>query len=200
MKSWLRLFALVSLLLTTALPALANLAPPNTPKPKKSHVVSARMRIGPDSEATEAKLIIPREVFRQLKAELDGGVDSEAAAAAGTQRFNLTPTQTAFAGLCLSLSFVFAGVWFAGSRLAGKRVPRSAAALAAVAVGCAAATAVYANAGPPPVARSLTSRILIPEATYYGASGEVKVEIVEGGSPLIQLVLPKGKEAKTGDE
>jgi hypothetical protein len=55
---------------------------------------------------------------------------------------------------------------------------------------CGAGTSlVYANAGPPPVARSLTSKILIPEAMPYGVWGEVKVEIVESGNG-VTLVLP----------
>lgn len=197
MKSWRNPIALVALLLATALPAFANIAPPKLPK--KSNGVAARMRVGPDSKVTEAKLIIPREVFQQLRAELDGGGGSQAAAAAVTDRFNLTPTQTAFAGLCLSLSFVTVGVWLVNSRGTGKRAPRVAAALAFLALGGAAATAVYANAGPPPVARSLTSKILIPEATYYGAYGEVKVEIVDDGSQ-IQLLLPTPKEGKPREE
>jgi hypothetical protein len=64
--------------------------------------------------------------------------------------------------------------------------------------GAAGATAVYANAGPPPVARSLTSKILIPDLSYWGASGTVKVEVVNDES-LIMLVLPKSKSAAEGE-
>lgn len=216
MKSCYRIFALIAFLLITALPVLADIATPNRnynrrsrnnellgkkpPKPpQKLDSITARMRIAPDSTATEARLIIPRSLVLQMKAELDGD-DSQVAAA--TSGFNLTPTQTVFAGLCLSLSFVLGGVWFVGSRMAGKKAPRVAAVLAVLALGGAAATTVYANVGPPPVARSLTSKILIPEATTYGATGLVKVEFSdEGPADFIELRLPpKAKSERTGDE
>jgi hypothetical protein len=74
-------------------------------------------------------------------------------------------------------------------------------ALAFAALGGAAAggVAVYANAGPPPAARSLTSKILSPDLSYWGASGVVKVEVANDES-LIMLVLPKGKDAAPAGE
>jgi hypothetical protein len=66
--------------------------------------------------------------------------------------------------------------------------------VAALALCGLAATAAYANAGPPPVARSLTSKILIEQAQWYGVYGDVKVEIVDDDQ--IRLVLPKGKDEK----
>ena len=67
--------------------------------------------------------------------------------------------------------------------------------VAALALCGAAATAAYANAGPPPVARSLTSKILIQDAQWYGVYGQVKVEVVDDDDQ-IKLVLPKGKDEK----
>ena len=202
MKSWLKPFAVVALVVAAASPALANIAPAQPGvsgefKSRKS--VAARMQLRPDAKAKEAKLIIPRAVLQQLRADLDGdGGETNAAASVSPTGFNLTPTQTAFAGLCLSLSLVFGGVWFVNSRAAGKRTARVAASVAVVALlGAAAAGAVvYANAGPPAYARSLNSKILVPETTYYGGPyGNVKVEVVEGGDQ-IELLLPKwnGKE------
>lgn len=203
MKSWLKPFAVVALVVAAASPAFANIAPaqPGTggrSKPGKS--VSARMQLRPDAKAKEAKLIIPRAVLQQLRAELDGdGGGTNAAASVAPSGFNLTPTQTAFAGLCLSLSLVFGGVWFVNSRAAGKRTARVAASVAVVALlGAAAAGAVvYGNAGPPAYARSLNSKILVPETTYYGGPyGNVKVEITDESGDYIELRLPKwnGKE------
>jgi hypothetical protein len=156
------------------------------------------MHIRPDAEAKEAKLLIPREVLQQLRAELDGEDSQSVAAAAGG--FNASPTQTAVAGLFLSLSLVLGGVWLVNSRAAGRRASRVASALLFAALGGAAgATVVYANAGPPPVARSLTSKILIPDLSYWGASGVVKVEVIDDNNELIMLVLPKSKTAPAGE-
>ena len=196
MKIRSNVIALVVLLLATASPVVANIAPPTMGgSVKKSTVVPARMRVGVDSRGTEAKLVIPREIFLQLRAEIDG---SDSQVAAGTFPTGLPPAQTAIAGLCLSLSLIAAGMWFVNSRGAAKKLPRVATALAFIAVGGVAATVVYANAGPPPVARSLTSRILVPEAMPYGASGDVKVEIVNNGSQ-IQLLLPAKAKDNEGE-
>lgn len=203
MKSWCKPFAVVALVVAAALPVLANIAPasPGTSggaKPRKS--VAARMQLRPDAKAKEAKLIIPRSVLLQLRADIEGGGESNAAGAVAPRGFDLTPTQTAFAGLCLSLSLVFGGVWFVNSRAAGKRTARVAASLAVFAlVGATAGTVVYANAGPPSYARSLNSKILVPEATTYGGPyGVVKVEIVEDADD-IELVLPKWKGDREGE-
>jgi hypothetical protein len=76
-----------------------------------------------------------------------------------------------------------------------------AASLAAVALaGAAAGAVVYANAGPPPYARTLTSKILLPETTYYGGPyGNVKVEITDESGDYIELRLPEWKDKKEGE-
>lgn len=204
MKHRSRLFALVVLLFAAAAPASANIAAPKVePKPpRQTTAAPVRMQLRPDSDAKEAKLIIPRKVLQQLRAELDGGAeDPQAAAAALTSGgFNLTSTQTAVAGVFLSLSLVTLGVWLTGARAQGRRASRVASALAFLVLGGAAGgAAVYANAGPPPAARSLTSKILSPDLSYWGASGVVKIEIADDES-LIMLVLPKAKDAAPAGE
>ena len=205
MRSCRKLFAVVALVAAASAPALANIAPaqPGTngqAKPPRS--VAARMQLRPDAKAKEAKLIIPRAVFEQMRAEIEGRGDAQAAGVAAANRFNLTGTQTAFAGLCLSLSLVFGSLWFMNSRAAGRKTARAAAALAVVAfVGAAAGAVAYANAGPPSFARSLNSKILVPEATSYGGPyGDVQVEIVDGDADdFIELRLPKWKGDKDGE-
>lgn len=202
MKHRSRLIALVALLFAAAIPAAANIAPPTVEtKPRQTTAAPIRMQLRPDADAKEAKLIIPRSVLRQLRAELDGGGDPQAAAAAAGGGFNLSSAQTAVAGLFLSLSVVLGGVWLARAHAQGGRAPRVVSALAFAALGAVAAggVAVYANAGPPPVARSLTSKILTPDLSYWGASGVVKVEVADDES-LIMLVLPKGKGAGSSGE
>ncbi|HEX6624561.1 MAG TPA: hypothetical protein VF064_12680 [Pyrinomonadaceae bacterium] len=205
MRSCRKLFAVVALVAAASAPALANIAPAQSgtsgqSKPSKS--IAARMQLRPDAKAKEAKLLIPRAVFEQMRAEIEGRGDSQAAGVATANRFDLTGTQTAFAGLCLSLSLVFGGMWFVNSRAAGRKTARAAAALAVVAfVGAAAGAVAYANAGPPAFARSLNSKILVPEAASYGGPyGEVKVEIVDGdANDYIELRLPKWKGDKEGE-
>jgi hypothetical protein len=204
MRSCRKLFAVVALVAAASAPVLADIAAPRQSagrgvKPPKS--IAARMQLRPDAKAKEAKLLIPRAVFEQMRAEIEGRGDPQNAVAAAN-RFDLTTTQTAFAGLCLSLSLVFGGMWFVNSRAAGRKTARAAAALAVVAfVGAAAGAVAYANAGPPAFARSLNSKILVPEATSYGGPyGDVKVEIVDGDADdFIELRLPKWKDERGGE-
>ena len=206
MKHRSRLIALVALLFAAAIPASANIAPPNIEKkpPRQTTAAPVRMQLRPDADAKEAKLIIPRKVLQQLKAELDGGAEdpqAAVAAAVASGGSNLSSTQTAVAGVFLSLSLVTLGVWLTGGRAQGRRASRVVSALAFAALGGAAASgvAVYANAGPPPAARSLTSKILSPDLSYWGASGTVTIEVADDES-LIMLVLPKGKDAAPAGE
>ena len=192
MKRRVNYLALAALLLATTVNALADVAPPdkvktNTPKGSS---FNAQMNIRPNLKASEAKLLIPRSVLQQMKAGLDGE-DSHSAAAT---YFNTGGGQTLMAGLFLSLAFAFGGVWLVRSR-GQRRLGPAALCVAALALCGTAATAAYANAGPPPVARSLTTKILIEQAQWYGVYGEVKVEVVDDGDQ-ITLVLPKGKEEK----
>jgi hypothetical protein len=189
MKHRINLFVLVALLLATAIPAFADIARPDTDKPQtQSSKVKTPMNIRPDNQEKEAKLLISRDVLRELSAGLEGS-DSQNAARLG--RFNNpSGTQTLMAGIFLSMAFAFGGVWFVHSRKQTNKLTRAALGVMILALCGAGTSLVYANAGPPPVARSLTSKILIPEATSYGVWGEVKIEIVETGSG-ITLVLPK---------
>ncbi len=192
MKNWLSSFAFVALLAATTVPALANLPNPNrNPRPRPNSNV--RMSIEPNQEAKDARLVIPRAVWRNMVAELDGQ-DTQTTAALSGSTFTPGGMQTVMAGLCLSLAFAFGGVWFVRARKPVSRPARVALGVLALAL-CSATVAglAYANAGPPPVARSLTSKILIPDAQWYGVYGQVKVEVVEDGEQ-IRLILPKPKE------
>ena len=191
MKCRVNFLALAALLLAATVSASADVAPPDKAKikPPKVSPFTAPMMIDPNSKTSEAKLLIPRSVLEQMRAGLDGD-DSRSAALA---YFNTGGAQTLMAGVFLSLAFAFGGVWLVRSR-GQRRLGPAALCVAALALCGAAATAAYANAGPPPVARSLTSKILIQDAMWYGVYGDVKVEVVDGDQ--IRLVLPKGKDEK----
>jgi hypothetical protein len=188
MKSWTNLFALVALFLAASVPAFADIAKPSIDKPPaQSSKLKTPMNIRPDNREKEAKLLIPREVLRELSAELEGGDSQNAASLSHFKQ--PSDAQTLMAGIFLSMALAFGGIWFVHSRRQTNKLARVALGVMILAL-CGAGTGlVYANAGPPPVARSLTSKILIQEAMAYGVWGEVKVEIVETGNS-ITLVLP----------
>ena len=193
MKSWTTRIALGLLLLAASVPAFADIAPPdpNRNRPKDRPKITARMHLQPDNQEKEARLLIPRDVLRQLQAAVSN--ESSNSSATAVNAFNLNGTQTVLAGLFLSLALVFGGVWFARSRATTTdKLTRAALCLAVLALCGATASIAYANAGPPPAARSLTSKLLIQEAQAYGASGEVTIEVVEEGQS-ITLILPRPK-------
>ena len=201
MKITTKPIAIIVLLLATAASAAADLPAPvrksNSRKTPPIPTVTTdpaattpktSMSIEPNGAATEARLVIPRSVLAQLTAELEG--DDSQTLAATTAVSNASDTQTIMAGLFLSLAFGFGGIWFVHSRRRADKLNRAALGMAILALCGATAAIAYGNAGPPPVARSLTSKILVPAAQSYGAHGQVKVVIVEEGNQ-IRLVLPR---------
>lgn len=189
-KSWIPRAALAALmLLAMTTLALADIANPDNRNRSSKSDLKIQMQIDTDEKAKEAKLVIPRAVFQQMTAQLDGNDSSSAATT--TRFFNMTNAQTVMSGIFLSMAFAFGGVWLVRSRKGAERTARAVAlGVALLLVVGVTASVAYANAGPPPVARSLTSKILIPELQWWGAYGEVKIEIVEEGN-YIKLVLPK---------
>ena len=187
MKSWSKRIALGALLLATSVSVLADVPNPNGHKSSRSSNIRTFMHLSPDVHATEARLIIPRSLLTQMSAQTEGS-DSQSAAA--MQRiFNISGAQTIMAGIFLSLALAFGGVWLVRSRAASGKPARAALGIALLVLCGACAGVAYANAGPPPVARSLTSKILIQEAQPYGAGGEVKVEVSDDAN-TITLELP----------
>ncbi len=190
MNRWINVCALAMLLLATFTQASADVARPKEAPPTDAQNanVTTRMHIMPDTKATEAKLVIPRAVWQQMRAGLDGH-DAQAAVAATARFRNLGSAQTAMAGIFLSLAFACGGVWLVRSRKQTDKLTRVALGVAVLTLCSATASIAYANAGPPPVARSLTSKILVEQAQWYGVYGQVKIEVVEEGEQ-ITLVLP----------
>jgi hypothetical protein len=191
-KSWIPCAALaVLMLLSTTAVAFADIpSPDNRNRNSLKSDLKIQMQIDTDDKSKEARLIIPRAIWQQMRAQLDGN-DAQTAAAT-TRFFNMSGAQTIMSGIFLSLAFAFGGLWLARSRKGEESAPSRAVALTVtmLLMGGITAGVAYANAGPPPVARSLTSKILIPELQWWGAYGEVKLQIVEEGNE-IRLVLPK---------
>jgi len=180
--------SLAALLLATTVNALADVAMRDKDRPKRSSFTT-QMKVTPDDKATEAKLLIPRAVWQQMRAGLDGD-DTQAA---GLTSFNLGGAQTMLAGVFLSLAFVFGGLGFVRSRGRAQRFGPAALCVAALALCGASVGVAFANAGPPPVARSLTSKILTQDLQWWGAYGQVKVEVSDDAGEITR-VLPKQKQ------
>lgn len=174
--------------------AFADIPRPSTTpkKPAKTTSIDTRLDIRLRRDAKEAKLILSKSQLNQLRAELDA-IDGGESTAAST---GITGIQTIAGGLFLSLAMVFAGVWFVRS---GKVTKPAAAAVTVFAVG-ALATMVYANAGPPAEARSITGKMFAQGMHFYKfGGGAIKLEISdEYDNPT--LIVPDPEEKKPGEE
>ena len=157
-------------LLSTSVQADVRVDPPKT-KPGKS--IDTLLRVDITRDAKEAKLIIPKSQLKQLRAELEGLDDSSDRTAA----LSFTRTQTVVSGIFLSLALVFGGVWVARSRKLETRAGRVLVIGAVLFLSGTVATIVYANAGPPPEARSLTNKFFSQGVNIYKfGSGKIKLE------------------------
>jgi hypothetical protein len=178
--------------------ALADIPRPSTPKPtetpKQRKAIDTTLSITLTKTKT-AKLKIPKSQIKQLRAqldELDGGGESNTASAQAP-RFSFGRLQTIVSGAFLSLAIAFGGIWFARSKKAETKTGRSLAIGAFLFLSGAVATAVLANAGPPPEARSITGKIFSDHVHQYKqASGEIKLMVSDdpNGRDVIELEVP----------
>ncbi|MEQ1605914.1 MAG: hypothetical protein ABL999_13705 [Pyrinomonadaceae bacterium] len=187
-------FAAIALLTTSAV--FADIARPDkTPQPKPG--VSTTIEIKMDKSAKEAKLLIPKSQIKQLRAELDALDDDNGNTAAATGGF--TRLQTIVSGAFLSLAFVFGGMWFVRSGRSSTKGGK-ALAIAAILGGVGAATTVvFANAGPPPAARNITSKLFDQKVFFpYGfAYGKIKIETTDGTQ--VKLIVPDVSETPASE-
>lgn len=194
MRTWLYCVAILMFVLTTAPTSLADIALPPENRNTNKSATKARIDRLPSTgmvierrklETPEVRLQIPKSMLEQLRAEgLTGGdASNQTAAATGSVR----PFQTIIAGLFLSLSVAFAGLWLVRSR----RRPANRLAVTAIvtlASTCVLATLGYANIRPP--VRHVDAGTLPRAVTNESLSGKVRVEIVSEGSE-IKLLLPQ---------
>lgn len=198
MKRLLSLSALVLLASTIAFADIARPEPAKTPKPKTSKSIETDMEIKLDSEAKQARLIIPRFQIKALRAQLEQ-MDDESDNTAAVTTPGVSRIQTIVSGTFLSLALVFGGMWFVRSGKTATKAGKNLVILAAVVGLACAATFVYANAGPPQEARSITGKMFTPAVHMYGAGwGTVKLET--GDQKQIQLIVPDPKPTKPNGE
>jgi hypothetical protein len=182
--------------------ALGDIARPGkTPNSvKKPVVVNTELDIRLDAEAKEARLIIPRSQLAQLRAELERLDDGSDNTAAVTAPGDFSRTRTIVSGMFLSLAFIFGGIWFVRSGKAATATARTLVVFAVIAGLASAATFVYANAGPPAEARSITGKMFSQAVHIYGFGwGKVKLEVGDEGDRL-KLIVPNPKTAPAPGE
>ncbi|HEV7700626.1 MAG TPA: hypothetical protein VGO43_10400 [Pyrinomonadaceae bacterium] len=196
------LFTLAAMLVFSTF-ALADIARPDTtphhtPKPKPEKLIDTEMDIRLDSDAKEAKLLIPKAQIKSLRAALEE-MDDDTGNTAAVTSGGLSRLQTIVSGLFLSLAMVFGGVWFVRSGKAATKTAKTAVVALAIAGIATAATFVYANAGPPAEARSITGKMFSPSVHMYGFGwGRVKLGVAP--DERIQLIVPDPKDKPSGDE
>jgi hypothetical protein len=194
----LRLCHLALALSAFAAPAFADIPmPATTPKqtPEKirpaAPLPAARMLIESRGDAQEARLQIPRNVLRQLRAEMDRDSGSDAAAAGAS----LGPAQTIIAGAFLSLSLAFAGVLVARTRSRHAKRATVAALVVFAALG-ALAIRTLANLRPPEPRIVDAGSLKLATTPNAKLNGVIRVEIVDEHN-VFTLVVPAAPGATT---
>ncbi|CAN5312542.1 hypothetical protein BH10ACI3_BH10ACI3_29960 [soil metagenome] len=197
-----RIICLTTLVLLASIPAFADIARPNpakTPKPNSSKSIDTMMSIRLDPDAKDARLIIPRSQIKQLRAELDQLDNDTDNTAAVMTTGGVSRTQTIVSGMFLSLALVFGGMWFVRSGRSTTKAGKSLVILAVLAGIGSAATFVYANAGPPAEARSITGKMFVPAMHWYrGGWGNVKLEVSD--KTQIELIVPDPEDKPKTEE
>lgn len=193
-----RTAALILITLIASTICLADLVRPERPKPSaKPAAIDTQLMIDLDKNAKEARLIIPRNQLKQLRAELDA-LDTGSDDTAST--FGTTRLQTILGGAFLSFAFVFAGFAFMKRVNVGATGGKAAAAVAILFAGGALAAVAFGNIGPPSEARSITGKMFTRAVHLYGfGSGKIKLEVSdEAKNP--KLIVPNPPEAKPDGE
>lgn len=198
MKNYALAFALI---LIAASAIYADIRLPETPKPanKTEKTFNSRMVIRLSNETDEPKLIIPKNQVKQLRAALEA-LENDSDLALTEAGGNFSRSQTVVSGFFMSLAMIFGGVWFARSRKTNSKISKKIIAGAVLFFIGATATLVYANAGPPPILRTINGS-LFDKKVFGGwktASGSIKIEL-SNTADQIELIVPDKPENKPNE-
>lgn len=177
-----------------AISALGDIARPSTPKPtpapKQKKAIDAHLSITLRKTDT-AKLMIPRSQISRLRAQLDE-IDEGADNTAATSRTRgFTGTQTIVSGAFLSMALVFGGLWLVRSKKVENKAAKGLAITAFLFLSGSVATVVWANAGPPPEARTISGKMFTEAVHMYKqGSGEIKLMVNDEDRETIELIVP----------
>ncbi|MBV9214564.1 MAG: hypothetical protein JO053_00165 [Acidobacteria bacterium] len=196
-----KITTILSLILAFSLVALADIARPDptkTPKAaKQAKSIDTEMYIRLDADAEDARLIIPRSQIKQLRAQLDDLDNGNTAAVISSATSRLS---TIFSGAFISLAIVFGGIWLVRSGKASSGVGKGAVVSLVVLGVASAASYVYANAGPPAEARSITGKMFSQAVHFYNTGwGRVKLETTTEDDK-ITLIVPNPPDKPNGEE
>lgn len=186
----------VGLLLTAAV--FADIPRPDNSKVKQNASFETTLDIRLRADEKDARLIIPKSQIKQLRAQLEA-IDNGSENTSALTSSNLSGTQTIVSGLFLSLAIVIGGMWFVRSN--GSNSTANKGVIAAVLLLCiASASFVFANAGPPAEARSITGKMFSPAMHIYGFGwGKIKVETTDDND-RITLIVPNPKTTSSPGE
>jgi hypothetical protein len=190
-----RIICILTLTLVAAAAGFADIPrAEKTAKPQQQKGIETNLSIRLDSNAKEARLLIPKSELKQLRAQLDN-MDDDADNTAAVTGFGRT--QTIVSGMFLSLAIVFGGIWFVRSGKGSTRTGKALVIGAMLAGVGSAATFVYANAGPPAEARSITGKMFSQSVHFYNFGyGSVKLESKNEDRGGIELIVPNPKDDK----
>jgi len=191
-----RIAALLTLLGLFAAAAMADIARPDN-KPKRDISVDTSLRIRLDKDAKEARLIVPKSKLKELRAAVDEADDAapQTASIGGVSR-----VQTIAGGFFLSMAMIFGGVWLIRSKKAGNESGKVMIGLAVTAAFCSGSMLVWANAGPPAEARSITGKMFSQAVHIYKFGyGKIKLETTDDDGD-VQLIVPDPPETTKTDE
>ena len=189
MKKIVCLFSLIALLSLVALADVRIPTPKATPKGKL-----VKMVVALDDDVNEPTLVIKKSAVKTLRAALDeaeAGDDNLAQAETSSEKL---PVKTIFAGIFLTLSFIFGGVWLARSK-PSKTV------IGLFLFGLFATTTVFVFADvAPPKILGITKRILSQDLQEQGfVEGKVRLKIVSDIRTDFGLLIPE-KETNPNEE
>lgn len=190
-----KILSLSVILVLCSIVALADIRLPETPKPDSKKSIDSFLSIKIDKNTKEAKLIIPKSQLKQLRAELeqlDNEQDTNASAKTGFSR-----TQTIIGGLFMSLAILFGGVWLTRTKNLDTKTGKTLVISAILFLSGAVATIVYANAGPPPELRQITSKLFDKKVFGYwnSAGGKIKIQVSDTAQNP-ELIVPDVTDEK----
>jgi len=162
--------------------------PKPSPIPAGKAVLYTGLTIQPDTQASEARLLISRDTLKNINHALA----NQSGKASVIEEVTHSSTRTILAGLFLCLSLSFAGVWLV--RSSQGRLQKTVTGILVIAAVLGAATVItQANAGPPGYIRwaGLTKSFDDGKPT----TGGVSIEIVSDDSNMTLLIPVRPKPA-----